>query len=133
MFSRRTGDLDAKRFWRWFAAESEGLASGIEALARGEADADWLFADLATAVRRYDPAMTADIVLGADGYCELSVSGGTDLSLAALMAASPTLPFWRIASRQEQPASRRIPYRAAPTPSLDLSSLIQARHEAYAC
>lgn len=130
MFNRRKGDLNSGKFWRWFAGEAQGLSMGIEALARGEADADWLLAGLCSQIRRYDASMQADIVRAVDGSCELHLFGGTDASLNALIVAAPALPGWRIMAHA--PEASRVPYRRAPRPSMDLLGLIEGRHEAYA-
>src|SRR5689334_23535397 len=62
MFGRRDGDFNARRFWSWFASEAPGLANSIEALARGEDDAEWALIGLNERIRRYDPALEADVV-----------------------------------------------------------------------
>lgn len=129
VFSRR-GDFNARRFWVWFAAEANGLRNGLEALARGEADAGLFLAQLNARIRRFDARMEADLDRAIDGTCELHLIGATDNALAVLREAEPTLPGWRIVATA--PAAVRVAYRMAPRPSLDLGLRIEARHEAYA-
>jgi hypothetical protein len=132
MFSRRSGDTNPRRFWSWFAAEAQGLSNGLEALARGESDGNWLFEALSANIHRYDAGMTADLVRSPDGTCELHLSGGSELNLATLLTAAPKLAGWRVMALVLPTSERRVPARIAPRPSLDLLSPIQARHEAYA-
>lgn len=130
MFTNRTGDLDAKRFWRWFANEADGCCNSLEALSRGEDDGDWLWEKVAHRIQRYDSSMSADIIRTLDGGCELRLSGGSDASTAALLAAAPRINGWRFAAASEPAA--RVPFKRAPQPSLDIAAFIQGRHEAYA-
>lgn len=132
MFSRRMGEPGPRRFWSWFSAEAQGLSNGLEALARGEADAERLLVVLNARIRRYDPAMQADLVRAPDGACELRISGGPEASAAALLAAAPITRGWRVIASETLPDLHRVPFRRAPQPSLDLASPIEARHEAYA-
>lgn len=130
MFGRRDNDHRARRFWNWFAGEACGLANGIEALTRGEADAEWLLIGLNQRIRRYDPRIEADLSRTLDGACLLTLSGADD-SAVALIGAAPELRGWRFALRAAIADQRRVPFRLAPRPSLDAVSPIQARHEAY--
>lgn len=132
MFNRRHRESSPRPFWRWFAAEAQGLANGIEALARGEADADWLLVGLNARIHRYDPALQADLFRTIDGGCQMTVTGGADDSLARLLEAAPALAGWRFSSPAALADKRRVPFRLAPLPSLDMASPIEARHEAYA-
>ena len=132
MFGRREGDLNSRRFWTWFAGEATGLANSMEALARGESDAEWALIGLNERIHRFDPAVEADIVRDLDGSCRMTVSG-PDASVDALIQAAPAIKGWRFAPHTVVADSRRVPFRRAPRPSLDLmGSPIQARHEAYA-
>jgi hypothetical protein len=119
MFSKREGDLSPKRFWRWFARESKGIANALEALSRGEADAEWALIGLNERARRYDASLEADVVRTLDGRCQMIVSGGTDESVMALLEAAPSLPGWTFATHIESQPTRRVPFRVAPRPSLD--------------
>jgi hypothetical protein len=141
MFGRRDGDNNPRRFWSWFAGEAQGLANGIEALARGESDAEWLLIGLNQRIHRYNPRLEADLSRTLDGRCLLTLSGADDIAvdraIAALVDAAPALRGWRIAPRAAIAEQRRVPFRLAPRPSLDAPlpdglSPIQARHEAYA-
>ena len=119
MFSKREGDFSPKRFWRWFARESKGIANAIEALSRGEADAEWALIGVNERVRRYDASLEADVIRTLDGRCQMIVSGGTDESVMALLEAAPSLPGWTFATHIESQPTRRVPFRVAPRPSLD--------------
>ena len=120
MFSKREdGDFSPKRFWRWFAREAKGIANAIEALSRGEADAEWALIGLNERIRRYDASLEADVVRTLDGRCQMIVSGGTDESVMALLEAAPSLNGWTFATHLESQPTRRVPFRAAPRPSLD--------------
>ncbi len=131
MFGRRDGDLNPRRFWNWFASESQGLANTIEALSRGEIDAERALTGLNNRIRRYDPSLEADVVRTIDGQCQMTVSG-PDASVDMLLAAAPKFLGWSFQSGASA-QTRRVPYRVAPRPSLDmLAAPISARHEAYA-
>lgn len=137
MFGRRDGDRNPRRFWSWFAGEAQGLANGIEALARGEADAEWLLIGLNQRIRRYSPRLEADLSRTLDGACLLTISGADEKAIADLIGAAPALRGWRIAPQAAIADQRRVPFRLAPRPSLDVPVLdglssIQARHDAYA-
>lgn len=132
MFGRREGDLNSRRFWSWFAGEAAGLANSMEALARGESDAEWALIGLNERIHRFDPALEADLVRDVDGACRMTVSG-PDASVDALIHAAPAIKGWRFAPQTVAADTRRVPFRRAPHPSMDLmGSPIQARHEAYA-
>lgn len=132
MFNRNPRDNGPRPFWRWFAAEAQGLANGIEALARGEADPDWLLAGLNARIRRFDPTLQADLFRTLDGGCQMTVTGGSDDALLRLLNSAPALAGWRFSSPAGLADTRRVPFRLAPRPSLDAASPIEARHEAYA-
>ena len=120
MFGRRVGgDFNPRRFWSWFAQEAAGLANSIEALARGEADAEWALIGLNQRIRRYDPALEADVVRTLDGGCHMTVSGGAAASLSTLLAAAPAMSGWRFSPRAALTDARRVPFKMAPRPSLD--------------
>jgi hypothetical protein len=120
MFSKREGDFSPKRFWRWFARESKGIANAIEALARGEADAEWALIGLNERIRRYDASLEADVIRTLDGRCQMIVSGGTDESVMTLLEAAPSLAGWTFATHLDAQPTRRVPFRRAPRPSLDI-------------
>lgn len=120
MFGKRgDGDFSPKRFWRWFVRESKGIANAIEALSRGEADAEWALIGVNERIRRYDASLEADVIRTLDGRCQMIVSGGTDESVMALLEAAPSLPSWTFATSIESQPTRRVPFRRAPRPSLD--------------
>lgn len=120
MFSKRgEGDFSPKRFWRWFAREARGIANALEALSRGEADAEWALISLNERIRRYDVSLEADVVRTLDGRCQMIVSGGADESVMALLEAAPSLAGWTFATHLESQPMRRVPFRRAPRPSLD--------------
>jgi hypothetical protein len=130
MFSRKQGDHNPRRFWSWFAAEHQGLANSIEALARGEADAEWALIGLTERIHRYDPALEADIFRNLDGTCQMVVTGPKE-SVDALLSAAPAARTWVFVSGVMSAQTSRVPYRVAPRPSTDASP-ISAHHEAYA-
>ena len=133
MFTKRAGDLNPRRFWSWFNTEAQGLANAIEALARGEADAEWALIGLNERIHRYDPSLEADVVRTLDGSCQMIVSGGTNDSASVLLDAAPPVSGWMFVTRLDQSQTARVPFRVAPRPSMDsLSAPISARHEAYA-
>jgi hypothetical protein len=120
MFSKRgDGDFSPKRFWRWFAREARGIANVLEALSRGEADAEWALIGLNERIRRYDASLEADVVRTLDGRCQMIVSGGSDESVMALLEAAPPIPGWTFATNLESQPTHRVPFRRAPSPSLD--------------
>ncbi len=133
MFGRRVGgDFNPRRFWSWFSHEAAGLANSIEALARGEADAEWALIGLNERIRRYDPNLEADVVRTLDGECHMTLSGGTTESLSALLSAAPVMNGWRFTPRAVLADPRRVPFKVAPQPSLDaMAAPIEARHDAY--
>lgn len=131
MFGQRSFDSTPKRFWTWFSAEAQGIANALEALSRGEADAEWALAGLNTRIQRVDSTLEADVVRGLDGVCCLTISG-KDAAVDALMEAAPRLRGWHVAPRVTGQSRPRIPFLRAPRPSLDvLTSPITARYEAY--
>ena len=133
MFGRREGDLNPRRFWSWFSNEAQGLANAIEALARGESDAEWALIGLNERIQRYHPHLQADVVRTLDGKHQMAVSGGTDEIVAALLNAAPAKAGWSFVARTVEADTRRVPFRVAPRPSMDaLASPISAHHEAYA-
>src|SRR5579871_1062995 len=132
MFQRRHGEYNPRRFWTWFVSEAQGLANGIEALMRGESDAEWLLIGLNQRIQRYQPGLEADLRRTLDGDCLLTISGSERGAIEALISAAPALRGWRFAAHAEGGDPRRVPFRLAPQPSLDVASLIKARHEAYA-
>ena len=131
MFGRRDGDLNSRRFWSWFAAEAQGIANGLEALTRGETDAEWLLNRLNLRIRRYCAHLDGDFSRTLNGDCLLTISGPDEKTVTNLLATAPALRGWRFAPRAAIADQRRVPFRLAPRPSLDALSPIQARHEAY--
>jgi hypothetical protein len=131
MFGRRDIDLNPRRFWSWFAPEAQGIANALEALQRGEADAEWALAGLNARIRRFDSTLEADVVRALDGSCHMTISGA-DAAVDALLHHAPTIPGWRFSPRHALADTRRVPFRTAPRPSMDVLGLISARHEAYA-
>jgi hypothetical protein len=132
MFGRRDIDLNPRRFWSWFASEAQGIANALEALQRGEADAEWAIVGLNERIHRFDSTLEADVVRELDGRCRMTISGA-DASVETLLAAAPALAGWRFTPRAGLSDIRRVPFRAAPSPSPDLPGGISGRHEAYAC
>jgi hypothetical protein len=133
MFGRREGDLNPRRFWSWFSSEAQGLANAIEALARGESDAEWALIGLNERIQRYHPHLEADVVRTLDGKHQMVVSGGTDEIVSTLLRASPAMTGWSFVARTTETNARRVPFRLAPQPSMDaVASPISAHHEAYA-
>lgn len=137
MFGRRAAPLPpiefaAKRFWTWFGGEAQGISNAFEALARGEADADGALDGLNARIRRLDATVEADVVRTLDGQCHMTISG-PDRVIEVLIAAAPRMAGWRFTPRAGLTDTRRVPFRLAPRPSLDLlGAPISARHEAYA-
>lgn len=133
MFGRREGDLNPRRFWSWFSGEAQGLANAIEALSRGESDAEWALIGLNERIQRYHPDLAADVVRTLDGKHQMIVSGGANGVVSALLAAAPAKAGWSFVAKTTEVDTRRVPFRAAPKPSMDaLVSPISAHHEAYA-
>jgi hypothetical protein len=133
MFSRRDGDLNPRRFWSWFSSEAQGIANAIEALARGESDAEWTLIGLNERIRRFHPALAADIVRTLDGQHQMIVSGAAGDAVTALLEAAPALSGWRFVTLTPQADIRRVPFRLAPRPSMDaMEAPISAHHDAYA-
>lgn len=132
MFGRGAVDLNPRAFWRWFANEAQGIANALEALQRGEADAEWAIIGLNERMRRFDATLEADVVRSLDGQCHMTILG-EPRSVAALLESAPRLAGWLFSPRAALVDTRRVPFRLAPRPSLDiLGSPISARHEAYA-
>lgn len=132
MFGRREKDTGPRRFWNWFASEAQGYANAFEALARGEADADWVLTGLNQRLARLDATLQADIVRAVDGACCLTLAGA-DASVHALLDAAPALSGWRFSAHGDAADRRRIPFRLAPPPSLDLlAQPLSGHHEAWA-
>lgn len=133
MFGKRQGDHNPRRFWSWFSGQAQGICNTIEALSRGEADAEWALVGLNERIRRYDASLEADVVRTLDGRCQMVVSGGAQDSALALLNAAPSISGWTFAARPDQAQTRRVPFRVAPRPSLDLlAAPLSAHHEAYA-
>ena len=130
MFSKREGDHNPRRFWSWFAAEHQGLANAIEALARGEADAEWALIGLTDRIHRYDPSVEADVFRNLDGSCQMVVTGPVE-AVEALLATAPASRTWTFVSHAVSAETRRVPARVAPRPSSDATE-ISAYYEAYA-
>ena len=131
MFGRRDIDLNPRRFWSWFASEAQGISNALEALQRGEADAEWALVGLNDRIRRFDSTLEADVVRTLDGHCHMTISGA-DASVDALLAAAPRLAGWRFSLRAGLVDTRRVPFRLTPRPSMDILGAISARHDAYA-
>lgn len=132
MFGRRDKETGPRRFWNWFAGEAQGYTNALEALARGEADADWVIADLNQRLARIDATLEADVVRTLDGACCLTLSGA-DAVVHTLLDAAPALAGWRFSARGETADRPRIPFRLAPRPSLDsLTQPLSGHHEAWA-
>ncbi len=131
MFSRREGDHNPRRFWSWFAAEHQGLANSIEALARGEADAEWALIGLTERIHRYDPTVDADIFRNLDGTCQM-VSDRPGRGGRSPARRRPRLAHLdlRLAPCPGRCAPRARP-GVAPRPSSDATE-ISAYYEAYA-
>ena len=133
MFSRREGDLNPRRFWSWFSSEAQGIANAIEALARGESDAEWALIGLNERIRRYHPQFSADVVRTLDGRHQMIISGGGDEQIATLLGGAPAIRGWLFVAQASTADTRRVPFRIAPAPSMDaMASPISARHDVYA-
>jgi hypothetical protein len=137
----RSQSSGARRFWSWFGAEADGLANSLEALSRGETDAETAFAALNARMARFDDTLQADLVRTLDGGSELRLSGGREGSMQALLETAPRRAGWRFAPAAAHMDARRVPFRLAPRPSLDALSFDAlpidavanyARREAYA-
>ena len=133
MFGRREGDRNTRRFWNWFSSESQGLANAIEALSRGESDAEWALIGLNERIRRYHAGLEADVVRTLDGQHQLIVSGEAEAAITTLLDAAPSMYGWRFVTRATQADTRRVPFRLAPRPSMDsMAAPISGRQDAYA-
>ena len=128
---RRRGDFNTTKFWRWFEGEADGIANGIEALTRGEADAEWLLIELNERVQRYDPDLVADVRKTLDHTLELSIRSVDIHSAVVLVLAAPRVPGWCFSAPGQAADLHRMPFRLAPPPSLDKGARITGRHEAY--
>jgi hypothetical protein len=132
MFGKRDVEMTPRRFWVWFTAEAQGIANSLEALSRGEADTDWALAALNHNIRRVDASLEADVVRTLDGKCHLTLSG-SEKPVHDLLGAAPLLRGWRFTPAADLADRRRIPFRLAPRPSLDVvTQPLSALHEAYA-
>jgi len=131
MFGKRDFDSSPKRFWAWFSAEAQGIANALEALSRGEADAEWAIAGLNARIQRVDSTLEADVVRSLDGTCCLTITGA-DNAVDGLLELAPRLRGWRFSPPAPDASRARIPFLRAPRPSLDvLASPLRALHEAY--
>jgi hypothetical protein len=131
VFQKRESDFNPGRFWRWFGREAQGIANGMEALARGEAEAEWMLIGLNERLKRYDASLTADVCKTLDGQYRLSLRGEGTTAIKALMEAAPALAGWRISTEPPEDL-RRMPFKMAPRPSLDAGGTIEGLHEAWA-
>ena len=67
--------FQSRAFLELVCPESQGIANAIEALSRGEADAEWALIGLNERIRRYDPTLEADCP-HARWPLQMIVSGG---------------------------------------------------------
>ena len=95
MFGKRDFDSNPKRFWTWFSAEAQGIANALEALSRGEADAEWAIAGLNARIKRVDSTLEADVVRSLDGQCCLTITGA-EAAVEAVLNSAPRLRGWQI-------------------------------------
>ena len=131
MFGKRDVELNPRRFWAWFEGEAQGLANALEALSRGEADADWALENLNSKIRRFHTSLKADVVRTLDGRCHLTLSGD-EQAVQLMLAAAPSICGWYF-TQDDHGARHRIPFRVAPRPSLDLlTQPLSGLYEAYA-
>jgi hypothetical protein len=132
MFGKRDAETSPRKFWTWFAAEAEGLTNALEALSRGEADAEWALSGLNDRIARFDSTLQADVIRTLDGQCHMTVTGAEN-AVNALLAAAPRLHGWTFSPPIEAADRRRVPFRLAPLPSLDrLNQPLTGLYEAYA-
>lgn len=132
MFGRHQVDPSPRRFWSWFSGQADGIRNALEALSRGEADAEWALIGLNERIHRYDASLEADVARTMDGRCELTISGGAPDLVLALLNAAPAIAGWNFAPRRNHTQPSRVPFRAAPRPSLDqLAEPLCAHHDAY--
>lgn len=132
MFGKRDAETSPRKFWTWFAAEAQGLTNALEALSRGEADAEWAFSSLNHRIARFDSTLSADVVRTLDGQCHMTISGA-DNAVDALLAAAPAIFGWSFSATAEMAGRPRVPFRLAPRPSLDrLTQPLTGLYEAYA-
>jgi hypothetical protein len=57
---------------------------------------------------------------------------GADASVNVLLNNAPAIAGWRFSPRHALADARRVPFRTAPRPSMDVLGAISGRHEAYA-
>ena len=136
MFGRGSVELNPRKFWSWFASEAQGIANALEALQRGEADAEWAILAINARIRRFNASLEADVVLTLEGQCQMTILGEPQ-SVSLLLEAAPRIAGWRFSDRTALVDQRRVPFRTAPRPSLDsvgdsLGGSISGLHEAYA-
>lgn len=131
MFGRYRHRSTPSRFWRWFASEAEGLANALEALQRGEADAEGALGALNNHIRQVDPGLEADVIRALDGRCQLMLSG-PDEGLKAVLQAAPVIDGWNITRHEAVADNRRVPFRITPSPSLDRLGMAADQWEACA-
>ena len=132
VFGRGSVELNPRKFWSWFAAERHGIVNALEALQRGEADAEWAILAINERIRRFDATLEADVVLTLEGQCQMTILGEPQ-SVSLLLDAAPRLSGWRFTHRTALVDPRRVPFRTTPRPSLDvLGGSISGLHEAYA-
>jgi hypothetical protein len=113
MFGKRDFDSSPKRFWAWFSAEAQGIANALEALSRGEADAEWAIAGLNARIQRVDSTLEADVVRSLDGTCCLTITGA-DNAVDGLLELAPRLRGWRFSPTRPgcEPCAHPLPARA---------------------
>ena len=71
MFGRGTVELNPRKFWSWFASEAQGIANALEALQRGEADAEWAILAINARIRRFNASLTG-VFLQAGSFARVS-------------------------------------------------------------
>ena len=117
MFGRGAVELNPRKFWSWFASEAQGIANALEALQRGESDAEWAIIGLNERIRRFDNTLEADVVRTLDGQCHLTILGEPQ-SVSVLLDAECRPAPSRLAvfapRRLDGPAPRALPHGAAP-------------------
>lgn len=132
MIRGRRNEQRARRFWAWFNHQSQGFANGLEALMRGEADADQMLNALNLRLRAVDAALACDLARAADGVSELRFSGPAPF-VFALIETAPAIRGWRFVEDGPDRDPRRAPWRITPRPALDfLAAPISGVHEAWA-
>ena len=103
MFGRGAIELNPRKFWSWFASESQGIANALEALQRGEADAEWAIIGLNERIRRFEKLYATIAATDIDWW--------TRQYLLALSGENPAAETLAVGGARKESRSGRPPSR----------------------